>query len=90
MARNTQTQTEPTVVDVSDIPEDRPYDETLAKVIESANAALEAKATILAKLQTARQASTVLVGMDVGSREQVAWVRTHLPRKMRKGTTDGD
>lgn len=70
-------------VDVSDIPEDRPEDATLVVAISAANERLERKAAILREIQDSRQLCDLLIKSDVGSREQVLWVRTYLPRKTR-------
>jgi hypothetical protein len=86
-----QDENEPTPVDVSDIPEDRPEDPTLTVAINAANERLERKAALLREIQDSRQLCDLLVKSDVGSREQVLWVRTYMPRKLRKTTgTDGE
>lgn len=71
-------------IDVSDIPANRPADPTLAKAIETAKERLERKASVLAEVQNSRNLTTLLLGDNLGSREQVLWVRTYLPRKQRK------
>ena len=76
--------TEAVVIDVSDIPEDRPESVELRNCIEKAAQGLEEKAEVLARIQSARQLSTLLIENGSGSREQVAWVRQFLPRKKRK------
>jgi hypothetical protein len=76
--------TETVVIDVSDIPEDRPDSVELRNCIENAAQGLEEKAEVLARIQSARQLSTLLIQNGSGSREQVAWVRQFLPRKKRK------
>lgn len=78
---------EPAVtVDVSDIPEDNPESVELANCIARANTLLEQKAVVLAGIQECRELGTLLTRTGSGSREQVAWIRTYLPRKSRKGT----
>jgi hypothetical protein len=84
MPRQKNPDTEPEPVDVSDIPEDNPGSEELATLIERAAQLLDDKAEILAQLQSARQLASLLVENGSGSREQVAWVRTRLPRKKRR------
>jgi hypothetical protein len=71
-------------VDVSDIPDDRPESVELANCIDNANHALEEKAEVLSRIQSARMLSTLLIQNNSGSQEQVRWVRFHLPRKTRK------
>lgn len=71
-------------IDVSDIPANRPADPTLAKAIETAKERLERKASVLAEVQNSRNLTTLLLGDNLGSRDQVLWVRTYLPRKQRK------
>lgn len=68
----------------SSVPANRPEDPTLAKAIETARERLERKAAILAEVQNSRQLTTLLVNDNLGSRDQVVWVRTYLPRKERK------
>lgn len=83
-------QTEAPQVDVSDIPADRPESQELTNCIEKASSALERKAEVLAEIQSARQLSTLLIENGSGSREQVEWVRTYLPRKKRKTNGESD
>lgn len=75
---------------VDDIPADRPDDVSLENTINNAVALLDQKAEVLAKVQSARVLSTLLIENGSGSREQAAWVRFYLPRKKRKGEDEGD
>jgi hypothetical protein len=70
---------------VDDIPTDAPESVELGNTIENASGLLEQKAEVLAKIQSARVLSTLLIENGSGSREQAAWVRFYLPRKKRKG-----
>lgn len=73
---------------VADIPADRPESVELANAINTARSLLEQKKDVLAKLQEAREYSTMSVNMGNGSPEQVAWVRFYLPRKKRSTGSD--
>lgn len=77
-------------VDVSDIPANRPESQEMANAIENATKALEEKAEVLSRIQSARVLCTLLIENGSGSRAQVEWVRTYLPRKKRKTGEDGD
>lgn len=68
----------------AEVPNNRPEDPTLAKAIDTARERLERKAAILAEVQNSRQLTTLLIGDNLGSRDQVEWVKTYLPRKARK------
>lgn len=75
---------DPSEVDVTDIPTSQPESMELANCIQNATTALEEKAEVLSRIQSARMLSTLLIQNGSGSREQVAWVRFYLPRKTRK------
>lgn len=82
--------TDTTKIDVSDIPANRPESQELATCIENASKALEQKAEILSSIQGARLLSTLLIQNGSGSRAQVEWVRTYLPRKKRRVNGEDD
>lgn len=69
------------VVDVSDIPEDRPADTGLNAVIERANELLEQRKTLQQQFAETRLLANMMINNNVGDREQVEWVRKFLPRK---------
>lgn len=77
------------LLDVTDIPEDRAPNDTLAQALEVAMVTLEEKREVNERMQNQRQLTTLLVGSGMGSREQVAEVRFYLPRKTRK-TSNGE
>ena len=74
----------PADIDVKDIPANRPEDPTITQAIETARERLERKADVLKEVQNSRQLLTLLIESNLGSREQVQWVRFFLPRKTRK------
>lgn len=76
------------IIDVSDIPMDRPTDVTLETAIENANALLAQKRELLEKIGKVRELCTLLIESSIGDQEQVAWVRFYLPRKTRKNAED--
>lgn len=82
--------TDTTKIDVSDIPANRPESQELATCIVNATKALEQKFEILATIQSSRLLSTLLIENGSGSRAQVEWVRTYLPRKKRRVNGDED
>jgi hypothetical protein len=79
------------MLDVSDVPADRPDDPTVAQKIEFATKVLGEKATVLGKIGTVRNLLHALIETESGSQDQAAWVRFHLPRKIRtKSGTEVD
>lgn len=66
------------------VPANSPESVELANCIEKANVALAEKAEVLARIQSSRELATLLTQNGSGSREQVEWVLTYLPRKKRK------
>lgn len=90
--KNPDTIAAPTIddIDVTDIPVKREDDQTLQTAIENAKVLLEQKKELLAKIGKVRELCTLLVESEIGSRDQVRWVRFNLPRKTRKtGSVDG-
>lgn len=75
---------------VDDIAQDAPESVELGNTIDNAATLLEQKAEVLAKIQSARVLSTLLIENGSGSRDQAAWVRFYLPRKKRSGAADED
>lgn len=67
----------------AEIPADNPESVELQNAIERANVALDEKASILARIQSARELATLLIENGSGSQAQVLWVRQYLPRKTR-------
>lgn len=74
--------------DMSDVPMDREANQLVAEKIEQANALLEEKKDVLARIGDVRELLTLLVNTGTGSYEQVAWIRFYLPRKTRKDGAD--
>lgn len=74
------------VVDVSDIPEDRPESADLATIIVRANDLFKQRAAVQESLQECRLLTSMMTKNGAGSREQVEWVRKYLPKKSRTDT----